>query len=274
MDDRYRVGVFRADRRNILGVVDRQAPNLPDCYRLSFDGHGTKDPRHQLRFRSPLSDPARPVIEQTLAYSGGAAVDGYRQSGPDLLRRKHVARNPILNVHAISGTPVVPRRIPHRETAIGVSVDDKPGNPWPPGAPGPALVQRRVGACVAVTVARRGTYGKAQRCRCPDVRWPRCVAGGQAGIQVAGPLAGQGPPGNVEQEALAEPVVTGDQVDPRRQFQLHLVRRAYVDQLQPFKHQERRYRRLLRDAIWRRADRADRTQARDDLGSGLALGVG
>ena len=157
MYDRYRVGVFRADRRNILGVVDRQAPNLPDCYRLSFDGHGTKDPRHQIRFRPPLSDPARPVIEQALAYSGGAAVDGYRQSGPDLLRRKHVARNPILNVHASSCLPVVPRRIPHRKAAIGVRVDDKPGNPWPSGAPRPAFVQRRVGAFVAATAARRGT---------------------------------------------------------------------------------------------------------------------
>jgi len=54
----------------------------------------------------------------------------------------------------------------------------------------------------------------------------------QAWVQHLGPAAGEAIPGHIEQKALAQAVVTRDQIEPWRQLQLQGGCRAGVAQLQ------------------------------------------
>ena len=118
--------------------------------------------------------------------------------------RKH-SRQSLLNVDTSSFFPVISRRIPNRESTIGMCVDHQSGVPRPAGFSKPALLAQDVPALV---LHRFGfcRHSKLDARRFLDVRRPRWVTRGQLLIQVLGPLSRECPPRHVEQKALPSPL--------------------------------------------------------------------
>ena len=158
-----------------------------------------------------LPDPTRPVVEEPLADPGQSALYRYDEPRPDLLRREYVAGKPILDIYVSLSPPVVSSRIPDREAAVDMSMDDEPGIPWSARLPGPTLVQGGVFALIAQASSGRGRYREAKSSGLGDVGGPSRVARAQARVQIVRPPPRQRPPGHVEQKTLAESVVAGDE---------------------------------------------------------------
>ena len=115
-------------------------------------------------------------------------------------------------------------------------MDDQSGAPRPSWLSGPALVVDGIRALKAPAVPGIGRQRETQLCRRRAIRRPRRIARGQTRIQVAWPFARQRPPRDIQQEALAEPVVAGDQIQPALEVQHHSRRWTDILQFKPFKH--------------------------------------
>ncbi len=60
--------------------------------------------------------------------------------------------------------------------------------------------------------------------------------GGEGGVGFGGPAAGEGPPGDIEEEAFAEAVVAGEEVEPFAELQFHGEGGADVGEFEGLEH--------------------------------------
>src|SRR5262249_44180999 len=125
--------------------------------------------------------------------------------------------------------PVVPSWVPDREATVDLRIEDQTGDRLieiRSNLDSPVLTGRLVAAGVGVGAAR--LRGERER----DLR----VRAGLGDDQLARPRAREGPPRHVEQEALSEAVVAGDEVQPGREVHLHLGRRPDVLEVNGLEH--------------------------------------
>ena len=163
----------------------------------------------ELRFATFL--PVHPVALQTLADPQPVLV----QTFPDFLGLEVVGGRTVGVV-----APIVAGRVPDRKSAINADVKDDAGHRRttgigrPAGIAAPELGHDRLGdPALSLDLVLDGGVLPTRRRKCRSVR----------------PGACQGPPGQIQEEALAQAVVAGDhvqavgEVDPQMRSQSHVL---------------------------------------------------
>jgi hypothetical protein len=198
MQNRDVLSVRHVDRGDVAYVIDAEAGELAGLEGVARRGESLEHVFEPVDGRAALLLPGGPVGEQAVAEHG--AVVGL-EALPDLARAEHVGRAALGDIDVTGRSPVVAGGVPQREAAVDLGVEDEAGVGGAAGTAGPCLalaveladVLIGLGGAVEVELDR-GLAG---------IAGPGHEPGDQAVIDLGGPGAGEGPPGDVEEEAFA-----------------------------------------------------------------------
>ena len=159
---------------------------------------------------------------------------------PNLGLGEHVRRTASLDAPAVA-IPAVAHGVPHRERAGGVRIQQETGTPRPfPARWDPPFGPRHEDpAILRLAQGRSVVDADPNRRRLLHVTGTSLQAERHPSIDLRRPASGHRPPCAVQEEALPETVVAGDQIHARRELCVHPGRGTYVEEYEILEHDHR-----------------------------------